>query len=430
MSFSTKDTIKILTGIVFIALAVFPHSRVLLVQMFPSKDMHLWINIFLILTLFVGPFVFLYRTFEHKEKIDKNPMRLPLIFIFAGAILSLPVIKYSKSYYLWWIGYLTLFFSSEIFMLSTENMLGVISFIFPFYIIISALLLLTPFYFRNPVISMWVARYSGIFMGPNELGVFAALSFFLFLGVYFFYKNKLVKITSLVFMIIAFVAMGRSVSRNAFLSFAIAVWFFLIMHFIRVGKRKGEIYTLMSISISSLVFVASAVFVILKSSLLAMRMESVFSGDISFFLRVLMAKYTIKFLFHNVIHFFLGAGPAQFFLYPFSFGLDSPHNIILHFWIGEGLLGFFGIILLFYRTFVIELKRLLMDIGSNRLFYFKLSVLSAIVAFWISGSADVVYWKVFHPYLLYTLAPLLIITYRLFYISESSIEHSKFLGML
>ncbi len=413
-----KSSIFILLSLTIIAI-----HRFLLIQVYPNTFMHFNVNIHFIIIPLIACSVLLYTIL--KKKNIKNSFRFSLVFLFLGSITSTFYTIDKRLHILWlaWLVYFAAnFYVSSFYLqdykekdpLKHWGLLTVIA--------ISLILLLTSAIVKNYIsnLSLLQHRARGIFTSPNSLGVFSAtVSFFSI--ILLMRKDLIFKIAGVLLLIISIYNINISVSRNAVLSFLVGLGFLIFMLMNKSGSRRNLIVSIFATVV--LIGIVGILFVLKFSTNFYARIEADIKGsDLSILLRVLMAKGTLIYLLKHPIRAILGSGLYQFYYYPFSYGLEKPHNILLDWWFSFGLFGILAFFSFLHVSYIKPLAILFKKRESldKKTYLYFIIILSSLTTFWFSTLFDEVFWYPHHPILFAILPVYLVVTNHMLSTLDSS----------
>jgi len=390
------------------------------IKLYPSAGMYVRITITTLLAGFLGWFMTLFRIFNQIQ-IKRNPYNQPVLILLIGAIISYPRILDHRVYLIWFTStlYLLIVIELQFYILEnttyTEHHTYILGAIVSLFIIITIANLLLKNYDTTSVI--FFERSKGIFTNPNSLGIFSAVGTYLLIAYGIKNKNTIIRLILFIFILILIYLVRISVSRNAVLSLGIASATFV---FLALNKRGSKFRFFLSF-IFSLLTLAVLVLVFLKFTReFSFRFETALKGkEASALLRLLMAKHTLRYIVTHPINVFIGSGPYQFYHYTFSYGLAGPHNIIIDWWFSFGIFGLTAILLFLYFTYIKPLKFIYKQrtFFSSREYLYRVSLVSAMTAFWASTLLDEVFWAIHHT-ILYQTLPFIITTIPYLIIEE------------
>ncbi len=218
-------------------------------------------------------------------------------------------------------------------------------------------------------------RVTGWWGFPNGVGIYLApiipLAIYLFLKG----KNKFIKLTSLLFVPLALLAVFYSKSTGALIGISAGLFFILLFNkFTRIGV------VILSLSVFLFVMFTPMANGIKKEILLQ---------DVSGQLRINMWGETVELLRHNPL-FGVGLASYQKAIYPYRIDkwievFHHPHNQFLTMWVNTGLIGLFGFVLIllwFFKTAFKNLKGFLV-----------MFLISSMIVFLVMGLVDSPYIK-------------------------------------
>lgn len=227
-------------------------------------------------------------------------------------------------------------------------------------------------------------RVRGIFLSPNHLAMYLCLPFFACFYFLFNSKNRIIRYFFAFSGIVMGVTLYFTYSYGAWLG-AVGSFLFLTIFFLRKKKKILGAFGVVAISIILL-------FLQMGSQKFENLIESPRS-PLSSRIMVWQAAFKI-----GTDNFIFGIGPGMFqkyyldyqkyFIPYLEWAVPQPHNIILAFWIQNGIIGAVGFILLaiwFFKRGKVALSFSVRDIAICLMVFMSY--------FLIHGLVDTPYWK-------------------------------------
>ncbi len=417
---------KLLKFLIFAAILQIPFYFLFKFKFLRIPLNNVEITIFLILILYLYFLIFIQKSqiiLKTQELFQREEL-LPFILILAGLLLSLinaqnklAVLGILKSWFL--IPFVFAFIVSDIFKQGKQNIL---LYIFSSTFIVSFIALLY-WLFKNLT---YDGRLAAFYNSPNYLAMYLAPGFLI--GIFLAYKNrKKIKIALLVSIISLTLLWALILTKSAglFAAMFIAVFFTFVFYLLtqpikksgdlnQTNREKKEISPLVAFQKIKFVFLNEAnrkkLFYILITLLLLLGLVTpiILGNNKDRIISAPNLKYKYSSIYSRLIIwevssslirknwlFGLGAGNFQKAYLDFQkdyqqqfldWSVPHPHNILLYFWLGSGLLGLFGFSLLI----ILKFKKIYKERKND---FYGILFLVLILYILFHGFVDTTYWK-------------------------------------